>query len=133
LVTCSRERAHVAEILEFRSVYQFQDSIFDLSLDPISGSPKPTTHQGESNARCVNRTSTTKNAKPWICYCIQSLYFEENADQWNFMEIAPTGIVHYIDTYYVASWTNGLELQVPPAEVTITDGHGQHIVPVESW
>jgi hypothetical protein len=62
-----------------------------------------------------------------------TIYFEENAGQWNFMEIAPTGIVHYIDTYYVASWTNGLELQVPPAEVTITDGHGQHIVPVESW
>jgi hypothetical protein len=62
-----------------------------------------------------------------------TIFFEENSCQWNLMETPPTGIVHFIDNYYIASWSSVLELSPAPAQVTITDAHGQHIVPVEEW
>ncbi len=70
------------------------------------------------------------------CYYQSSgftIYFEENSGEWSLMEEPPTGIVHFLDTCYVASGTSGIELASPPAHVTITDGQGKHVVPVERW
>ena len=47
--------------------------------------------------------------------------------------MAPTEIFRNLVTYYVTSWKTGVETEVIPRNVTISDTSGQHQVHVKEW
>jgi hypothetical protein len=70
------------------------------------------------------------------CYYDSSgwtIFFEGNLQQLSLMEQNPTGIVREMVTYYAASWTTSFRMSDVPAEITVTDAFGDHVVPVEQW
>ncbi|HZS54612.1 MAG TPA: hypothetical protein VFA65_09430 [Bryobacteraceae bacterium] len=63
-----------------------------------------------------------------------TIFFNEtNPGQLSLMEQPPTGAFTNIVSAYVASWTSKFNADKNPPHLTITDGHGQHRVPVRSW
>src|SRR5260370_3862481 len=62
-----------------------------------------------------------------------TIFIEEDSGQFNLMEQPPTGIFRDIVTYYVASWTNGVATDNPPAHVMIKDAQDEHKVHVNPW
>jgi hypothetical protein len=70
------------------------------------------------------------------CYYATSgftISFQSTASGFELVEQPPTGIVRDMVTYYVASWTNGIEVDALPSHVMITDAFGQHRVHVKTW
>ena len=60
------------------------------------------------------------------------IFFEGGVNDLRLMEKAP--VIHFdLVTYQVASWTPGQPLVDTPTEITVTDAHGSHAVPVEAW
>jgi hypothetical protein len=49
------------------------------------------------------------------------------------VEQPPTGIFRNMVTYYVTSWTTGIEADSVPSHVTVSDPFGQHRVHVKAW
>ena len=63
------------------------------------------------------------------------IFFEQDSDQFKLMEQPPTGIVHFLQTFYAASWpTQGVSIESElPTHVTIVDAQGEHKVEVKPW
>jgi hypothetical protein len=87
-----------------------------------------------------------ENTKDAVLYLIATcmygqngftVYFEESEpNKFRLMEQPPSGIVHFSDTFYVASWPppTGAPAETPvPSHVTIVDAHGEHRVHVRQW
>ena len=64
-----------------------------------------------------------------------TIFFERDSSKFKLMEQPPTGIVHFTQTFYIASWpTQGVSFESElPTHVTIVDAHGEHSVEVKPW
>ena len=62
-----------------------------------------------------------------------SISFQPSASGYELVEQPPTGIFRNMVTYYVTSWTTGIEADSVPTHVTVTDSFGQHRVHVKPW
>jgi hypothetical protein len=62
-----------------------------------------------------------------------SISFQPAASGYELVEQPPTGVFRNMVTYYVTSWTTGIETDATPGHVTITDSFGQHRVHVTAW
>jgi hypothetical protein len=62
-----------------------------------------------------------------------SILLQPTASGYQLVEQPPTGIVLNLVTYYATSWTTGIEEDVTPTHVTITDSFGDHKVHVKEW
>jgi hypothetical protein len=64
-----------------------------------------------------------------------AISFQKTADGFELVEQPPTGIFTNLVTYYVASWTSGVEAvaTATTSHVTVTDSFGQHRVHVKDW
>lgn len=70
------------------------------------------------------------------CYYDKSgftIAFQPTASGYELTEQSPAGIFRNMITYYVTSFTTGIEADVTPSHVTITDSFGQHRVHVKPW
>jgi hypothetical protein len=62
-----------------------------------------------------------------------TISFQSAATGFDLVEQPPTGIFRNMVTYYVASWTTGIDADTVPSHVTVTDAFGQHRVHVKTW
>jgi hypothetical protein len=62
-----------------------------------------------------------------------TISFQPTASGYELIEQPPTGVFRNLVTYYVSSWTTGIETTATPAHVTISDSFGQHRVHVKEW
>jgi len=62
-----------------------------------------------------------------------TISFQPNASGYELVEQPPTGVFRNMVTYYVASWTTGIETDTSPTHVTIVDSFGEHRVHVKAW
>ena len=59
--------------------------------------------------------------------------FRPTDSGYELVEQPPAGVFRNMVSYYVASWTTGLESDATPAHVTISDSYGQHLIDVKEW
>jgi hypothetical protein len=64
-----------------------------------------------------------------------TIFFERDSDKFKLMEQPPTGIIHFLQTFYAATWpTQGVSFESElPTHVTIVDAQGEHSVEVKPW
>jgi hypothetical protein len=62
-----------------------------------------------------------------------TISFQAAASGFELVEQPPTGIFRNMVTYYVTSWTTGIEADATATHVTISDSFGQHRVHVKPW
>jgi len=62
-----------------------------------------------------------------------AISFQPSASGYELVEQPPTGVFRNMVTYYVTSWTTGIEADSVPTHVTVTDSFGQHRVHVKPW
>jgi hypothetical protein len=62
-----------------------------------------------------------------------TLFFEQDGEEYSLMELAPSGPVDEIVTYYIANWTSSRPVATVPSYVKIVDAQGEHTVQVGPW
>lgn len=106
----------------------------------------PTPNLALSRGAAIEYKAYTRRFQPNIdaavlilvatCYYDTSgftIAFQPTASGYELVEQPPSGIFLNLVTYYVASWTTGVEAATIPTHVTITDSFGEHRVHVKGW
>jgi hypothetical protein len=111
----------------------------------MSSTPPPALSHGvEIEYKAYARSFFTNAPKDAALYLVATcsygstgftIFFEQDAGQFKLMEQPPTGIVNFLQTFYVASWpTQGVSFESDlPKHVTIVDAQGEHKVEVKPW